>query len=132
MARYTTEQKEAVINRAREIGAAAAAKTEGVSYPTVLKWMKESVAAAAEKIVSLPADTISSIDGQIEQTEKEIEELNADLAKKKAALKALKKAREKAEKAEQKAAEAAEKKELVETILKSGRPVEEILSLLQS
>jgi transposase-like protein len=132
MARYTTEQKEAVINRAREIGAAAAAKTEGVSYPTVLKWMKESVAAAAEKIVSLPADTISSIDGQIEQTEKEIEELNADLAKKKAALKALKKAREKAEKAERKAVEAAEKKELVETILKSGRPVEEILSLLQS
>ena len=126
MARYTTEQKEAVINRAREIGAAAAAKTEGVS------WMKESVAAAAEKIVSLPADTISSIDGQIEQTEKEIEELNADLAKKKAALKALKKAREKAEKVERKAAEAAEKKELVETILKSGRPVEEILSLLQS
>ena len=132
MARYTTEQKEAVINRAREIGAAAAAKTEGVSYPTVLKWMKESVAAAAEKIVSLPADTISSIDGQIEQTEKEIEELNADLAKKKAALKALKKAREKAEKVERKAVEAAEKKELVETILKSGRPVEEILSLLQS
>ena len=132
MARYTTEQKEAVINRAREIGAAAAAKTEGVSYPTVLKWMKESVAAAAEKIVSLPADTISSIDGQIEQTEKEIEELNADLAKKKAALKALKKACEKAEKVERKAVEAAEKKELVETILKSGRPVEEILSLLQS
>ncbi len=125
MARYTTEQKEAVINRAREIGAAAAAKAEGVSYQTVLKWMKEEVS-------SLPAGTISSIDGQIEQTEKEIEELNADLAKKKAALKALKKAREKAEKAEQKAAEAAEKKELVETILKSGRPVEEILSLLQS
>ena len=124
MARYTTEQKEAVINRAREIGAAAAAKAEGVSYQTVLKWMKE--------VSSLPAGTISSIDGQIEQTEKEIEELNADLAKKKAALKALKKAREKAEKAEQKAAEAAEKKELVETILKSGRPVEEILSLLQS
>ena len=131
MARYTTEQKEAVINRAREIGAVAAAKAEG-GYPTVLKWMKESVAAAAEKIVSLPAGTISSIDGQIEQTEKEIEELNADLAKKKAALKALKKAREKAEKVERKAVEAAEKKELVETILKSGRPVEEILSLLQS
>ena len=125
MARYTTEQKEAVINRAREIGAAAAAKAEGVSYPTVLKWMKEEVS-------SLPADTISSLDRQIEQTEKEIEELNADLAKKKAALKALKKAREKAEKVERKAAEAAEKKELVETILKSGRPVEEILSLLQS
>ena len=125
MARYTTEQKEAVINRAREIGAAAAAKTEGVSYPTVLKWMKEEVS-------SLPAGTISSIDGQIEQTEKEIEELNADLAKKKAALKALKKAREKAEKVERKAVEAAEKRELVETILKSGRPVEEILSLLQS
>ena len=125
MARYTTEQKEAVINRAREIGAVAAAKAEGVSYPTVLKWMKEEVS-------SLPADTISSIDGQIEQTEKEIEELNADLAKKKAALKALKKAREKAEKVERKAVEAAEKKELVETILKSGRPVEEILSLLQS
>jgi transposase-like protein len=125
MARYTTEQKEAVINRAREIGAAAAAKAEGVSYQTVLKWMKEEVS-------SLPAGTISSIDGQIEQTEKEIEELNADLAKKKAALKALKKAREKAEKAERKAVEAAEKKELVETILKSGRPVEEILSLLQS
>ena len=125
MARYTTEQKEAVINRAREIGAVAAAKAEGVSYPTVLKWMKEEVS-------SLPAGTISSIDGQIEQTEKEIEELNADLAKKKAALKALKKAREKAEKVERKAVEAAEKKELVETILKSGRPVEEILSLLQS
>ena len=125
MARYTTEQKEAVINRAREIGAAAAAKAEGVSYQTVLKWMKEEVS-------SLPAGTISSIDGQIEQTEKEIEELNADLAKKKAALKALKKAREKAEKVERKAVEAAEKKELVETILKSGRPVEEILSLLQS
>ena len=125
MARYTTEQKEAVINRAREIGAATAAKTEGVSYPTVLKWMKEEVS-------SLPAGTISSIDGQIEQTEKEIEELNADLAKKKAALKALKKTREKAEKVEQKAAELAEKKELVDTILKSGRPVEEILSLLQS
>ena len=125
MARYTTEQKEAVINRAREIGAVAAAKAEGVSYPTVLKWMKEEVS-------SLPADTISSLDRQIEQTEKEIEELNADLAKKKAALKALKKAREKAEKVERKAVEAAEKKELVETILKSGRPVEEILSLLQS
>jgi flagellar biosynthesis chaperone FliJ len=81
---------------------------------------------------SLPADTISSLDRQIEQTEKEIEELNADLAKKKAALKALKKTREKAEKVEQKAAELAEKKELVDTILKSGRPVEEILSLLQS
>jgi hypothetical protein len=132
MARYTTGQREAVFNRAREIAAAAVAKAEGVSYPTVLKWMKESGAAAAEKIVSLPAGTISSIDGQIDQTEKEIEELNADLAKKKAALKALKKAREKAEKVERKAAEAAEKKELVETILKSGRPVEEILSLLQS
>ena len=58
--------------------------------------------------------------------------MNGELATKKAALKAHKKAREKAEKVEQKAAEAAEKKELVETILKSGRPVEEILSLLQS
>ena len=63
MARYTAEQKEAVINRAREIGAAAAAKAEGVSYQTVLKWMKEEVS-------SLPADTISSLDRQIEQTER--------------------------------------------------------------
>ena len=63
MARYTAEQKEAVINRAREIGAAAFAKAEGVSYQTVLKWMKEEVS-------SLPADTISSLDRQIEQTER--------------------------------------------------------------
>jgi hypothetical protein len=31
MAKYTTEQKEAVINRAREIGAVAAAKATGTS-----------------------------------------------------------------------------------------------------
>ena len=129
MARYTFEQKAEVIKKAAAIGAAAAAKAEGVSYPTVLKWVKENGQATVDKAMKLPADAMAALDEQIatteaeiDEVEKEIEKLKAEMAEKKAALKELKKAREKAVKLEQK---------LVDEILKSGKPIEEILSLLQ-
>lgn len=138
MSRYTSEQKEEIIKKAATIGAAAAAKAEGVSYPTVLKWVKENGEATARKVKSLPTETVAAIDEQIAVTEneigeleKEIERLKGEVAVRKTALKELNKAREKAGRVEQKAAEAAQKKELVEEILKSGKPIEEILSLLQ-
>ena len=41
MKTYTTEQREAIITRAKEIGTTAAAKENDVSYSTVLKWLKD-------------------------------------------------------------------------------------------
>ena len=41
MKTYTTEQREAIIKRAKSIGTTAAAKENNVPYSTVLKWLKD-------------------------------------------------------------------------------------------
>ena len=128
---YTQEQKTEIIKKAKEIGAAAAAKAEGVSYPTVLKWMKENGASAAEKVKNLPGDSVAVLDTQIKSVESDIDKLCGEIAEKKEELKALRKAKEKAEKVEKAAAEAAQKKAIIDAVLKSGLSLEEVVARLQ-
>ena len=123
---YTKEQKTEIIKIAKEIGAAAAAKENNVSYPTVLRWMKNS----SEAVKIKPKNTLTSIDAQIKSCEEEIADLTKELNSKKATLKSLRKAREKAEKAEKAAREAAEAEKIVKEILKSGKSMEEVMTLL--
>ena len=40
--KFTTEEKAQILARVAAIGAAAAAKEAGVSYNSILKWMKKS------------------------------------------------------------------------------------------
>lgn len=130
---YSDEFKNEVIQKASEIGAPKAAKEAGVSYQTLLKWMKSDAPAA----VAEGGDTAE----RISQVTAEIEELNASLKEKKDELKALQRqlAKEAKEAAKQKAAEekAAEKKrqeeqmkELLSALEKSGKSYEEIMELL--
>ena len=127
---YTPEQKAEIIKKAKEIGATTAAKMEGVSYPTVLKWMKEETTGAVAKVKDVPKNASAALDAQIEACEAEIEEMTKELSSKRAELKSLLRARDKAEKAEAKDREARETEKLVKEILKSGRPIDEVLSLL--
>ena len=103
---------------------------EGVSYPTVLKWMKEETTGAVAKVKDVPKNASAALDAQIEACEAEIEEMTKELSSKRAELKSLLRARDKAEKAEAKDREARETEKLVKEILKSGRPIDEVLSLL--
>ena len=122
---YTPRQKREIIKKAKTIGAAAAAKESGVSYNTVLRWMKEN-----EK--PLPQNTQMGFDLEIATIKTEIEKLTKQLSEKKAELKTLLKEKEKEEKAEKAACEAAEMKALVRKIVESGKPVDEVIELLRS
>ena len=51
MAKYTEEQKTAVLARVSEIGVAAAAKEAGISVTTVSKWNKAAAVNEAQAIV---------------------------------------------------------------------------------
>ena len=51
MAKYTEEQKAAVLARVAEVGVAAAAKEADIPVRTVAKWNKETAAAEAQAIV---------------------------------------------------------------------------------
>ena len=114
---YTPRQKREIIKKAKTIGAAAAAKESGVSYNTVLRWMKEN-----EK--PLPQNTQMGFDLEIATIKTEIEKLTAQLNEKRTELKTLKKEKE--------AREAAEMKALMRKIVESGKTVDEVLELLQS
>lgn len=129
---YTPEQKTRIMESAAAIGATAAAKENGVSYATVLKWMKETKDTVSEKAKDISAGTVKAINGQISSLEQEIADLTQQLNEKKAELKTLQKAREKAEKLAAKEKDAAETKKLVNAIMKSGKSVEEVLTLLNS
>ena len=117
---YTIEQKEEIIKKAKEMGAAATSKAEGVSYPTVLKWMKEEAGSTVEKVKNLPGESVAALDNQIKSVESDIDKLNGEIAEKKEELRVLKKAREKADKVERAAVEAAQKKAIIDAVLKSG------------
>ena len=119
---YTPEQKASILNRASEIGAAAAAKEAGVSYQTVLKW-SSTAAPGAEKT--------ESVEEKIKEKLDKIKEVEGTLKELKAELKVLKKAKEKAEKEKAALAEAEQKKELMAALEKSGKTLEEVLEFLK-
>ena len=128
---YTEGQKREIVKRAKTIGAAAAAKESGVSYATVLRWMKSKPRPQNTQETShktqkkkLPTNTQMGFDLEIAVKEKEIEQLTAELNNKKAELKALKKEKE--------TRDAAELKALVRKIVESGKPVDEVIELLRS
>ena len=127
--KFAEEEKAQILARVAEIGAAAAAREAGVSYNSVLKWMKGS-ANAIKKGVEMTGDLVERLNAQIEAKEEEIREIEAALKGRKAELKELLKAKAKAEKEKEKVKEAEEKKQLVEAVMNSGRSMEEILEFL--
>ncbi len=131
---YTDDFKNEVVSKAAKIGAAAAAREAGVSYQSLLKWMKGSS-------VSHSAGN-SNTSELIAQVNAEIEQINASLKEKKNQLKALAKqlAKEEKEEAKRRAAEekrlaqekaAEEEKALLSAIEKSGKSYEELMELLK-
>ena len=119
-----------------------AAKEAGVSYGTVLKWMKEapasaksSIKSAAKDVEKISVDTVAALDKEVETKEAEIEKITVELNEKKSALKELKKAKEKAEKVLEKEAEikkaAQEKEQLLDALKNSNKSFDEILAFLK-
>lgn len=143
---YTTEEKNNILARVAEIGAAAAAKEAGASYNSVLRWVKESkqsldgaveavsnaVKTGEKKISAHPEEILEKIRAEIEIKEEEIKEIEESLKLRKNELKELQRAKVKAEKEKEAFEEAEQKKQLVEAIMKSGRSAEEIINFLNS
>ena len=127
--RFTDEDKARILARVAEIGAAAAAREAGVSYNSVLKWMKGS-ANAVKKGVEMTGDLVERLNAQIEAKEEDIQNLEEALKGKKAELRELLKARQKAEKEKELLDAAEKKKKLVEAVLSSGKSVDEIMEFL--
>ena len=127
--RFTDEDKARILARVAEIGAAAAAREAGVSYNSVLKWMKGS-ATTIKKGVEMTGDLVERLNAQIEAKEEEIKELEEALKGKKAELRELLKARQKAEKEKELLDAAEKKKKLVEALMNSGKSVDEIIAFL--
>ena len=127
--KFTEEEKARILARVAEIGAAAAAREAGVSYNSVLKWMKGS-ANAVKKGVEMTGDLVERLNAQIEAKEEDIQNLEEALKGKKAELRELLKARQKAEKEKELLDAAEKKKKLVEAVLSSGKSVDEIMEFL--
>ena len=127
--RFTDEDKARILARVAEIGAAAAAREAGVSYNSVLKWMKGS-ATTIKKGVEMTGDLVERLNAQISLKEEGIKELEEALKGKKADLKALLKAKAKAEKEKEQFEAAEQKKQLVEAVMNSGKSVDEIIAFL--
>ena len=143
---YTPEKKEEILKAVAAVGAAKAAKENGVSYATVLKWAKEASGAAIEEgkkavktaakvVEDVSVGALESINAQIEATEADIEQLSEELAAKKAALKDLQKAKAKAEKILEKQEEMRkaeeERAQVLDALKNSDKSLEEILAFLE-
>ena len=143
---YDDELKKEILKSAAKVGAAKAAKENGVSYQTLLRWMKDSTADAVDsgkqavkkagkKVEEVSVGTLESINEQIAQTEEEINQLTAALNERKAALKELQKAKAKAEKILEKEEalkkEAAEKEQVLAALKNSDKSLDEILAFLK-
>ena len=146
MAQYTQEQKNEVLKKVAEVGAAKAAKECGVHYNTVLKWVKETKSdvvkegkkkarKAVKKVEEVSAGTLEELNVQIAETEEEITHLTEALNAKKDELKELQKAKAKAEKIIEKEEaikkEAAEKEQIFAALKNSDKSIDEILAFLK-
>ena len=127
--KFAEEEKAQILARVAEIGAAAAAREAGVSYNSVLKWMKGS-ANAVKKGVEMTGDLVERLNAQIEAKEEGIQELEEQLKERKAELKELQRAKAKAEKEKELLDAAEQKKQLVEAVMNSGKSVDEIIAFL--
>ena len=127
--KFAEEEKAQILARVAEIGAAAAAREAGVSYNSVLKWMKGS-ANAIKKGVEMTGDLVERLNAQISLREEDIQNLEEQLKERKAELKELQKAKAKAEKEKELLDAAEKKKKLVEAVLSSGKSVDEIMEFL--
>ena len=127
--KFAEEEKAQILARVAEIGAAAAAREAGVSYNSVLKWMKGS-ATAVKKGVEMTGDLVERLNAQISLKEEDIQNLEEQLKERKAELKELQRAKAKAEKEKELLDAAEKKKKLVEALMSSGKSVDEIMAFL--
>ena len=127
--KFAEEDKARILARVAEIGAAAAAREAGVSYNSVLKWMKGS-ANAVKKGVEMTGDLVERLNAQIALKEEDIQNLEEQLKERKAELKELQRAKAKAEKEKELLDAAEKKKKLVEALMNSGKSVDEIMDFL--
>ena len=126
----TPEEKQSILARVAEIGAAAAAKEAGVSYNSVLRWVHADKNPIKAVKKGAPGDLVERLNAQIEAREEGIKELEEALKERKAELKELQKAKMRAEKEKELLDAAEEKKKLVEAVMNSGKSVDEIMAFL--